>query len=108
MCCLIDPDALPAIDRMCRRYPKTTVVIDHFSRTKDELNGSAFMTTKQRQYVEVARALRKANVFRTLRPPGYNAHWQDLTTKKPGSRAHAEAAARAEQLPGQRLDAPAN
>ncbi|HAA50702.1 MAG TPA: amidohydrolase [Planctomycetaceae bacterium] len=32
MCCLIDPDALPAIDRMCRRYPKTTVVIDHFSR----------------------------------------------------------------------------
>ena len=32
MCCLIDADALPAIDRMCRRYPKTTVVIDHFSR----------------------------------------------------------------------------
>ena len=32
MCCLIDPDALPAVDRMCRRYPKTTVVIDHFAR----------------------------------------------------------------------------
>ena len=32
MCCLVDPDALPAIDRMCRRYPKTTVVIDHFAR----------------------------------------------------------------------------
>lgn len=32
MCCLIDADALPAIDRMCRRYPDTTVVIDHFAR----------------------------------------------------------------------------
>ncbi|MBQ15707.1 MAG: amidohydrolase [Planctomycetaceae bacterium] len=32
MCCLIDADALPAIDRMCRRYPDTTVVIDHISR----------------------------------------------------------------------------
>ena len=29
MCCLIDPDALPAVDRMCRRYPRTTVVIAH-------------------------------------------------------------------------------
>tara|TARA_B100000029_G_scaffold501331_1_gene574527 strand:- start:469 stop:1299 length:831 start_codon:yes stop_codon:yes gene_type:complete len=36
MCCLIDPDALPAIDRMCRRYPKTNVVIDHFSRIGED------------------------------------------------------------------------
>jgi predicted TIM-barrel fold metal-dependent hydrolase len=32
MCCLINPDALPAIDRMCERYPDTPVVIDHFAR----------------------------------------------------------------------------
>jgi len=31
MCGLIGADALPAIDRMCRRYPDTTVVIDHIS-----------------------------------------------------------------------------
>ena len=32
MCCLIDPPDLPAVDRMCRRYPETPVVIDHFAR----------------------------------------------------------------------------
>jgi len=32
MCCLSDPDALPNIDRMCREFPETPVVIDHFSR----------------------------------------------------------------------------
>src|SRR5581483_10476837 len=32
MCPLIDPDALPSIDRMCRRFPQTPVVIDHLSR----------------------------------------------------------------------------
>ena len=32
MCCLSDPDALPAIQRMCEKYPETPVVIDHFSR----------------------------------------------------------------------------
>lgn len=32
MCLLADPDALPAIERMCRRFPKTPVVIDHFAR----------------------------------------------------------------------------
>ncbi|MFN0055517.1 MAG: amidohydrolase family protein [Planctomycetales bacterium] len=29
MCCLIDPKALPALDRMCRKFPETPVVIDH-------------------------------------------------------------------------------
>jgi predicted TIM-barrel fold metal-dependent hydrolase len=29
MSCLIDPDALPELDRMCRRFPETPVVIDH-------------------------------------------------------------------------------
>jgi len=34
MCCLIDPDALPAIDQMCRKFPGTPVVIDHIARIK--------------------------------------------------------------------------
>lgn len=32
MCCLINPDAIPALDRMCRDFPDTPVVIDHFAR----------------------------------------------------------------------------
>jgi predicted TIM-barrel fold metal-dependent hydrolase len=32
MCLLIDADSLPAVDRMCRRFPDTPVVIDHFAR----------------------------------------------------------------------------
>jgi predicted TIM-barrel fold metal-dependent hydrolase len=30
--CLIDPDALPEVDRMCRKYPGTPVIIDHLAR----------------------------------------------------------------------------
>ena len=32
MCPLINPDALPALDRMCAKFPETPVVIDHFAR----------------------------------------------------------------------------
>jgi predicted TIM-barrel fold metal-dependent hydrolase len=32
ICLLSDPDALPAIQSMCRQFPKTRVVIDHFAR----------------------------------------------------------------------------
>jgi predicted TIM-barrel fold metal-dependent hydrolase len=32
MCCLIDPPELPALDRMCRDFPDTPVVIDHLCR----------------------------------------------------------------------------
>jgi len=32
MCALADPDALPAIHRMCADFPRTRVVIDHFAR----------------------------------------------------------------------------
>lgn len=32
MCCLVNPDALPAIDRMCEKHPETPVVIDHCGR----------------------------------------------------------------------------
>src|SRR5437588_12589839 len=30
--CLIDPDALPELDRMCRRFPEAPVIIDHLCR----------------------------------------------------------------------------
>lgn len=32
MSCLIDPDALPELHRMCARYPDTPVIIDHLCR----------------------------------------------------------------------------
>lgn len=32
MSCLIDPDALPELDRMCAKYPDTPVIIDHLCR----------------------------------------------------------------------------
>jgi predicted TIM-barrel fold metal-dependent hydrolase len=32
MSCLIDPDGLPEVDRMCRKYPDTPVIIDHLAR----------------------------------------------------------------------------
>jgi predicted TIM-barrel fold metal-dependent hydrolase len=32
ICPLIDPDALPSVDRMCERFPETPVVIDHLCR----------------------------------------------------------------------------
>ncbi|MBW3598096.1 MAG: amidohydrolase family protein [Planctomycetes bacterium] len=32
MCCLIDPEFLPSVDRACREFPETPVVIDHFAR----------------------------------------------------------------------------
>jgi len=32
MCCLIDPAEIPALDRMCRDFPDTPVVIDHLAR----------------------------------------------------------------------------
>ncbi len=32
MCCLVNPDALPAIDRMCQKFPDTPLVIDHMAR----------------------------------------------------------------------------
>ncbi len=30
--CLIDPAGFPEVDRMCRRFPETTVIIDHLGR----------------------------------------------------------------------------
>jgi predicted TIM-barrel fold metal-dependent hydrolase len=38
MSCLISPDALPELDRMCRKFPDTPVIIDHLCRIG--LNGT--------------------------------------------------------------------
>lgn len=32
ICALVGPEALPTIDKMCTRFPETTVVIDHLAR----------------------------------------------------------------------------
>jgi predicted TIM-barrel fold metal-dependent hydrolase len=32
MSCLIDPDGLPELDRMCAEFPDTPVIIDHLAR----------------------------------------------------------------------------
>ena len=32
MCLLINPNALPVVDKLCEKYPDTPVVIDHFAR----------------------------------------------------------------------------
>ena len=32
ICLLVGPDAIPALDRMCSKFPGTTVVIDHMAR----------------------------------------------------------------------------
>jgi predicted TIM-barrel fold metal-dependent hydrolase len=32
MSCLIDPEGLPEVDRLCRAYPGTPVIIDHLAR----------------------------------------------------------------------------
>ncbi|MCC9608935.1 amidohydrolase [Blastopirellula sp. JC732] len=32
ICLLSNPDALPSIEKLCKKFPETTVVIDHFSR----------------------------------------------------------------------------
>jgi predicted TIM-barrel fold metal-dependent hydrolase len=32
MSCLIDPDGLPEVERMCKKYPDTPVIIDHLCR----------------------------------------------------------------------------
>jgi predicted TIM-barrel fold metal-dependent hydrolase len=32
MACLIDPDALPELDRMCTAFPDTPVIVDHLAR----------------------------------------------------------------------------
>jgi predicted TIM-barrel fold metal-dependent hydrolase len=32
MCALVNPETLPPLDKMCERFPETTLVVDHFAR----------------------------------------------------------------------------
>ena len=36
ICLLIKPDSFDAVEQMCRRFPRTTVVIDHFGRAQSD------------------------------------------------------------------------
>jgi len=57
MCCLINPQDLPDIDAMCRRYPDTPVVIDHLGRVG--VSG----TIDERDVQRLCRLARHQHVF---------------------------------------------
>lgn len=61
MCCLIDPNALPALDTMCNEFPNTPVVIDHMCRIgvsgkvePDEVEALCRMAKHKRLTVKVS------------------------------------------------------
>jgi len=61
MCCLVNPDALPSIARMCRKFPETPVVIDHFARVgaggeirEADLDALCGLAKHKRTYVKVS------------------------------------------------------
>jgi predicted TIM-barrel fold metal-dependent hydrolase len=61
MCCLVNPDALPAIDRMCSKNPETPVVIDHCGRVgmtgetrKADLDQLCGLARHKNTYVKVS------------------------------------------------------
>ena len=61
ICPLIDPEALPLIDKMCTRFPKTRVVIDHFARlgmegpiSKQQLDALCRLARHPHTYVKVS------------------------------------------------------
>jgi predicted TIM-barrel fold metal-dependent hydrolase len=61
MCPLIDPQYLPAVDRMCLRFPDTPVVIDHFARIgidgqfrKPDLDNLCALKRHRNVYVKVS------------------------------------------------------
>jgi len=58
--CLIDPDGLPEVDRMCRKFPDTPVIIDHLARIgadaaiRDaDVNRLCALAAHQRVFVKV-------------------------------------------------------
>src|SRR5207302_9273612 len=60
MSCLIAPEALPELDRMCRKFPKTPVIIDHLCRIgldgvirAKEVDALCAMSEHKRMYVKV-------------------------------------------------------
>jgi len=67
---LIDPDALPEIDRMCRRFPDAPVIIDHLARIgvdgqfrDEDINSLCSLSDHPNVYVKVG-------AFYALSPAG--------------------------------------
>jgi predicted TIM-barrel fold metal-dependent hydrolase len=61
MCCLINPQQIPAVDRMCERFPDTPVVIDHFGRVgidgqirESDLRALCRIARHEHSYVKVS------------------------------------------------------
>jgi predicted TIM-barrel fold metal-dependent hydrolase len=58
--CLIDPDGLPELDRMCRKFPDTPVIVDHLARIgtdgtvrDDDVKRLCALAAHQRMFVKV-------------------------------------------------------
>ena len=57
ICPLINPEVLPLVDKMCERFPETTVVIDHFARVG--VSGAI----KEQQLHDLCRLARHEDTF---------------------------------------------
>lgn len=78
MCCLINPQDLPAVDKMCGKFPETPVVIDHFARIgvdgeirESELKNLVALAKHKNAHVKVSAyyALgKKKSPYRDLEP----------------------------------------
>ena len=65
--CLIDPDGFPEVDRMCRRFPDTTVIIDHLGRIgAAPTDRSATPTSRPLRLAEHPKVLVKVGAFYAL------------------------------------------
>jgi predicted TIM-barrel fold metal-dependent hydrolase len=61
MCALVNPDALGPLDRMCEKFPRTPLVIDHFGRVgmdgtlrDDDIDGLCRLSRHARTFVKVS------------------------------------------------------
>ena len=61
MCPLIDPEYIPQVAAMCRRYPDTTVVVDHFARigmagpiSREDLNNLVGLARFKHTHVKIS------------------------------------------------------
>lgn len=58
MCTLLNPPELAAVDRMCAKFPETTVVVDHFGRASGdkpkELDALCRLARHENTYVKVS------------------------------------------------------
>jgi predicted TIM-barrel fold metal-dependent hydrolase len=64
--CLIDPDGLPEVSRMCTAYPDTTVIIDHLARVGVDGNIRAADVDALCGLARHARVLVKVGAFYAL------------------------------------------